>query len=123
MHKIEKDIALHDIAPERSKEVLEQLIYFETLSHSQLRMNRTQRQVDWYVAFWILVGFVLVGLVGWANVYWAVTYWWPLWFLFPIVSLFGIMWIIVGAGAIFKYPPADDDDEEDGEDPSAVRPQ
>lgn len=116
--KIEKDIALHDIAPDRSKQVLEQLIYFETLAHSQLRLNKSQRSINWFVAFWILVGFVIIGLIGWGVAYAALTYWWPIWFLFPVVSLFGIAWIIIGAGSLFEDPASDDDDRPEDVDQS-----
>ncbi len=45
VHKIEQDIALHDIAPERSKDILEKLVFAETLAHAQRRLNKANRKI------------------------------------------------------------------------------
>lgn len=115
VRKIEKDIALHDIAPERSKEVLEQLIYAETITHAQRRLNTAVRKVNWPVAFWIFVGVVVTGFAGWGLAYAAVTYWWPIWIPCALVGFFGVLWIIAGAGQLFKYPADEDDSEAAGD--------
>jgi hypothetical protein len=67
MRKIEKDIELHDKAPDRSKEVLEDLILRETNKHYERRLNTANRKVNWPVAFWIFVGALLTGGVDGAS--------------------------------------------------------
>lgn len=64
------------------------------------------------VAFWICVGVVLTALATWGLAHLALDGWWPAWIGVGLVSLFGVVWIIAGAGTLFEYP-ADDDDGAD----------